>query len=106
MHFPETSLGSRCLCGFGGMLGMRMHGRQRKIAKRKTQIVTELLLNRFNDWMGFPAGRTLVITVFQQRDRSTDWTLDVVSVVVRQRKFWSCNHFASLFSCFEDLPAR
>jgi len=72
MHSPEISLVSCCLRGLCGMLGVRMDVRQRKIAKSKTQIITELLLNRFNDWMGLPAGRTFVVTIFQQRDRSID----------------------------------
>ncbi len=49
-----------------------MNLRQRKVPKDKSQTFAEMTLDALDDGMGKPAVRTLVVSVFQKRQRRSD----------------------------------
>jgi hypothetical protein len=58
--------------------------RERKMSKGKTEVVTELALNFFYDWLNFGAKRTFVVSVLQKRNRRIDSALHVITRLIRQ----------------------
>jgi hypothetical protein len=79
MHLKKSSLFSSGLGGFGRMFSMGMNGGQWKVPIGKTEIITQAILNFFNDWLDLPAERTLVISIFEQGDRGFDCALKMIA---------------------------
>src|SRR6266404_3044540 len=94
MHLPELAVRSRRLSGFCGKLGMRMHRREREVAKDKAQSISESLLQFFHDGIGLTAIRAFVIAVFHEGDRGGCWTLNVIAFPHRERQpgYPLCSH--------------
>src|SRR5882724_1566975 len=86
MHLPELAVRSRRLSRLCGKLGMRMHRRERKIAKNKAQPIPKPFLEFFDDGIGLTAIRTFVIAVFHERDQGGCWTLNVIAFPHRERQ--------------------
>src|SRR5256885_14456229 len=63
--------------------------------KGKTEVVTELALNFFYDWLNFAAKRTFVISVLQQGNRRIDRALNVIARLIRQFQLCWAGHLAS-----------
>ena len=61
MHLPEEPLRRRGFGGLSRMLRMRMNLGKREVSEDEAQTSTELLLNLFDNRIGAPAVRTLVI---------------------------------------------
>src|SRR6266404_9543125 len=86
MHLPELAVRPRRLGGFRSLLGTRMHRREREVAKDKTQLIAEPLLQFFHDGIGFTAIRALVIAVFHERNRGGCRSLNVIAFPHRDRQ--------------------
>jgi hypothetical protein len=85
VHRPEFALGSRGFGRLGGALRMRMHVGQRKVTKGEAKIRTDLILDRFHDWIAFATDRALEIAVFEQRDQRVRPPLNVVPAWIGKR---------------------
>ena len=80
IHLPKTSLRAGCFGSFSRLFSVRMHRSQGKISKCKTQIVSQIPLNRLDDRISLPARGTFVIAIFKECHQGIDKPLDVVAV--------------------------
>lgn len=78
MHFPESSLKPHGFSHFGGLFGVRMHIGEWKIAENEAERITEVALQRLNDWEGLTAVGALVVTVFNDGEWRVLWPNRVV----------------------------
>jgi hypothetical protein len=69
VHLPEPSLRTRCLCGFGSVLRVRMRLRERKMTEHESEAIVHHSPHILDDWMRTPAMRALEIAVLDERHR-------------------------------------
>src|SRR5579864_766779 len=92
MHLPELLLDGSSLRGLRGMFSMRVALGQGKVPKDKTQPIPQTSLNLFDDGIGLPTIRTLIITVFHQCHRGSFWSLLMIVLA-----HWRCEPGRSRF---------
>src|SRR5947208_14305883 len=86
MHLPELLLDGGSFRGLRGMLSMRVALGQGKVPKDKAQPIPQTALNLFDDGIGLPTIRTLIITVFHQCHRGGFWSLLMIPLPDWQRE--------------------
>src|SRR3954466_14198511 len=90
VHFPELALDRCRFRRFGGLLRMRMRGRDREVAKDEAKRLTHSLLDLLDYWIGGAAIRTLVVPVLDERDRSVGRAIDVVAALRHRHRQRGC----------------
>jgi hypothetical protein len=85
VHAPEISLISGRFSSLGRVFGVWVDVSQRKISKGEQQIFAQSPLDFFDHRVGLSTKRTLIVAVFQELDRRTSRTLNMVTLSIGKR---------------------
>src|SRR5437016_6311947 len=90
VHLPELALGCRAFRHLGGAQRVRMNPLERKVAIGESNSLGEALEQQLHGGGCLPTGRTLEITVFDDRNRSVRRTSNVIRLAdgLRQVYVW------------------
>ncbi len=87
VHLPKVPLRAGGFRGLDRMFSMRMHVREWKVSESEAQIISQILLNRFDNRVGGTTKRAFIITILKQSHGRIDWSLNVVATGDRKGEF-------------------
>ena len=96
MHFPKPIL--YCRLQLAAMLCMWMTFSEWKIPKNKAQIITKLLLNFFDYWVGLSTIGTFITAIFYQCHRSRSTSLNMIGPLLTGKISFTISVFMPNFS--------
>src|SRR5437660_12702186 len=85
MHLPELLLSGGSFRSLRGMLSVRVALGQGKVPEDKAEPIPQTSLNLFDDGIGLPTIRTLIIAIFHQCHRGGFWSLLMIALA-----HWQC----------------
>src|ERR1700710_1304253 len=79
VHFPELAMGASKFCHLGGRASKGMDFHQREVAVNQTQAFAEAGLDLLHDRLRRSTMWTLIVTIFNERNRGVVATLNMVT---------------------------